>query len=73
MTNQVNWNSIIVDTYDMNVLEQFVKGEMSGNEFYKFYVGSEVSPQVRQLLRSRGVVEARQLARKALRRRGVRV
>jgi hypothetical protein len=75
MTNTINW-SIILDEMSTNELRDFASGNISGRQFYEsaFYgVSQEARSQVRSLLRVRGVTEARALARKALRRRGVSV
>ena len=74
MTNTINWNTI-VSRMDANDVRDFAKGLLSGRQFYETALCqfNGVSAEVRNLLRNRGVDEARQLARKALRRRGVNV
>lgn len=70
----IRWNVIINEDgglFDSEV-QSFANGELSGREFYQLVreVGDmEARSAVRQLLRNRGVDEARRLARKALSRR----
>lgn len=72
MTQQINWTDIFNSMGD-DLIKSFAVGEMSGEIFYQESRIDGVSPEVRKLIRNRGVVEARRLARKALRRRGVNV
>ena len=58
-----NW-----DVVNLNDLVSFVNG-MSGRTFYAIYVNTKAGPHVRNLLREHGVAKARQLAKRALKRR----
>jgi len=70
MEKSVNWETIINEMGSSQV-RSFAMGNMSGRSFYEAAICqfNGVSPEVRNLLRTRGVDEARQLARKALKRR----
>jgi len=63
-----NWNAIIEEVGKDNLVN-FVKGELSGSHLYDLARGTEVSGQVRNLVRTGGVQRARKIAREALRRR----
>lgn len=71
-----NWNQIISE-FGKETVRQFATGNLSGRQFYEegFWRSTTVDTrgEVRSLLRDNGVTEARALARKALRRRGVSV
>ena len=69
---RVDWDNII-NTGSKAYVKLFAIGEVSGRDFYRGFAGDRASGQVRSLLRNHGVVYARRLARKALRRRGVKV
>lgn len=71
-SNQINWE-LIINNMNHDLIRSFATGNISGDDFYQEARYDGVSPEVRRLLRSRGVTEARSLARKALRRRGVKV
>ncbi len=64
----VNWTKII-GSIGRSFVESFAKGKTSGRALYNIALSYGGSAEVRNLLRSRGVDEARQLARKALSRR----
>jgi hypothetical protein len=66
----VNWKSLS-GSFDKYVLAAFAAKEISGRTFYNWHRNTETGGEARSLLRNRGVTVARQLARKALRRRGV--
>lgn len=72
MTSQVNWNNIL-DGMDNKDVCKFATGSLSGRDFYETAICkfNGVSADVRNLLRTRGVQEARVLAKKALKRRGI--
>lgn len=74
MERPVNWN-VIVDELGTSEVRSFALGNLSGRQFYESAMCTfgESSPQVRNLLRNYGVNKARQIARKALKRRGVSV
>lgn len=67
-TKTVNWSKIIGGV-GRSYLESFARGQTSGRRLYDLALSYGGSAEVRNLLRSRGVDEARQLARKALSRR----
>lgn len=64
----VNWSEIF-STLGYDKVREFADGDLSGRQFYELAQLWDGGPEVRNLLRSRGVDEARQLARKALSRR----
>jgi hypothetical protein len=63
----VKWESLI--DRDLTVVADFAEGFISGRDFYLSFKGRP--NQARQLVRAKGVAESRNLARKALRRRGL--
>lgn len=67
----INW-SLLVRELGQGTIEDFANGNISGRELYNdaldWHMG-DASAEVRNLLRDRGVAEARKLARKALSRR----
>ena len=67
-SKSVNWTKIISGV-GRSYLESFAQGNTSGRTLYDLALSYGGSAEVRNLLRSRGVDEARQLARKALSRR----
>jgi hypothetical protein len=68
-----NWNFLLSVNSDKKLLTAFVRGNVSGEGYYDNYKYTNKGGQVRSLLRQNGVFNARRLARKALRRRGVSV
>jgi len=70
---RVNWEKLTNtnDKSDLIVLFGFASKLFSGREFYEYHANTDTGGEARNLLRTRGVTVARQLARKALRRRGV--
>ena len=66
----VNWKKLSM-SFDKYVLAAFAGKEISGRTFYSWHKNTASGGEARKLLHSRGVTEARRLARKALRRRGV--
>lgn len=67
----INWNKLADDTMSKLVLIGFASKALSGRQLYDWHRNTVSGGEARQLLHSRGVTSARQLARKALRRRGV--
>ena len=63
-----NWTAIINEAGKSNV-QDFVNSELSKENFYDLFKGTELGGEVRRLLRTNGAQKARQLARKALNRR----
>lgn len=61
-----DWNAIL-DTVDASYVKDFALGRVSRHEF------RTVHPEARRLVEQGGVNRARSLARKALRRRRVRI
>lgn len=71
MSNATNW-SVMLQDLGRGDVEDFSRGLLSGRQFYELaldFGSAETRSAVRNLLRNRGVAEARQLARKALSRR----
>lgn len=64
----INWSWIFERVGKQNITK-FVSGDVSGRRLYELGKLTGSSGEVRTLLRTRGVNEARQLARKALSRR----
>lgn len=70
--NKVDWDVVLAGTVDTDNFVDFVTRDLSGRELYANYTHiPNKGGQVRNLLRNNGVDKARQLARKALKRRGV--
>lgn len=70
MKNSVSTNwTIVLQNVFADELEEFANGTISGRQLYSFVTNTEAGPEIRRLLRERGVNEARRLARKALSRR----
>lgn len=66
-----NWAKVIdAGTSSREVLGEFAVGKLSKNETLSLLAVSEVSTELRNLVRQVGTKRARTLARKALRRRG---
>lgn len=65
----VNWSKIAQSNGSVISLLQFANGQLSGRQFYELHKNTETGGEVRNLLRTRGVNKARELARKAAKRR----
>jgi hypothetical protein len=65
----MNWNALTSNSTQTRLLKQFAEGEVSGRGLYEVYKNTDNGGMVRNLLREKGVSEARRLARKALDRR----
>lgn len=72
-TNVVNWDLLLENDFDRKAIRNFVKQELSGRGLYDMYVNTKKGGMVRNMLRTNGVNKARALARKALKRRNVKV
>lgn len=68
----VQWNKVL-ETVGLQDVVDFASEKMSGKNFEKSLRFTEVSGEVRNLIREKGVVEARKITKKALRRRNVQV
>lgn len=68
VTNVVNWNAVVSEA-GLDAVELFASGQLSGRQLTDLVAYSPAAGEVRKLLRSRGVQQARTLARKALARR----
>lgn len=71
VSNPTNWSAMVRDL-GRTTLANFANGSLSGRGLYDLaldYGSAETRSAVRNLLRNRGVSEARQLARKAVSRR----
>lgn len=66
----MDWNKVI-SVLGTSTILGFVKRDVSGTNLYSQAVAKDVGPEVRSLLRNRGVVSARRAAREALRRRNL--
>jgi len=66
-----NWEAVLSNRNRRRDVVQFATGELSGTELQYRFEGSNVSSEVRSLVRTRGVQDARKVARKALRRRNL--
>lgn len=62
----MNWSRLV--SLMPTEFKNFANGNLSGDRLYKIAVSKNLGPEVRQLVRG-GVVRARQLTRKALKRR----
>ena len=70
----INWTNVLSRKVGQHAVKKFVLGEYNCEDVQKvFRAGAdrEASGAVRRLIRERGTAEARQIARKALRRRGL--
>lgn len=65
----MNWSALTANASQTNLLRQFAEGQASGRELYQAYKNTKNGGIVRNLLREKGVEEARKLARRALSRR----
>lgn len=68
----VKWNDVIEITGIQPIVE-FASNKLSGKKFEKMVRFTDISGSVRNLIRENGVNKARNIARKALRRRNVQV
>lgn len=66
----INWDKLINSGL---AIEEFARGKVSGRQLQKQAVFTNIAGEVRKLVRNRGVIKARSLARKALQRRGITV
>jgi hypothetical protein len=64
-----NWNSLLENPANVELLHNFAYSEMSGRELYSNFVNTELGGMVRGLLRKHGVAKAKTLTKQALRRR----
>lgn len=69
----MNWNVLTSNSSQTNLLREFAEGRVSGRQLYEVYKNTKAGGIVRNLLRDKGVLEARRLARRALNRRSVKV
>lgn len=70
----VNWTNVLSNKVGTHAVKKFALGEYNCEDVQKvFRAGTDrkVSGQIRRLIRERGTAEARQIAKKALRRRGL--
>jgi hypothetical protein len=68
---KIDWSSLTSNPTRTDLLRDFAAGQVSGTGLYNVYKGTENAGTVRNMLRVLGVDKVRQLARKALSRRGV--
>lgn len=69
----MNWNALTSNSSQVGLLREFAEGRVSGRQLYEVYKNTKLGGIVRNLLRDKGVLEARRLARRALNRRSVKV
>lgn len=69
----MNWNALTTNSSQVDLLRMFAEGQVSGRQLYDVYKYTETGGIVRNLLRDKGVLEARRLARRALNRRSVKI
>jgi hypothetical protein len=67
MVNVVNWTEILDSAWGTQDVRDFVRGNISRDNMIELY------PELRSVIRSKGVQSVRQAARKALNRRNVTV
>lgn len=67
----INWTEVLSTNQD--AVTRFASGSLSRDGFLSQFRGTDVTGQVRRLVRSRGAASARKSARAALRRRGISV
>jgi hypothetical protein len=65
----INWSEILETTSNVNVVQQFAQGHLTGSQARQ----RVTTPEFGRVLKQRGVDSTRTLARKALRRRNVTV
>ncbi len=71
----VQWANVLKNQTGKKAITKFATGELNCEEVQKVFRNKdrEVSGEVRSLIRTKGTAEARRIARKALRRRGIKV
>ena len=70
----INWTNILSNKVGQHAIKKFAMGEYNCEEVQKVFRAQPdraTSGQVRSLIRNRGTANARQVARKALRRRNL--
>jgi hypothetical protein len=69
----VNWSQILKNKDGQRFLRKFVNKEVSRDDFLKHVSINyrDVNSDIRSMVRERGVHQARSIAKKALKRRGV--
>ena len=68
---RVDWNAVLKNRHMQKASIDFALGLLSRDDFYSYAVFCNVGGQVRKLIRNNGAVKARELTRKALKRRRV--
>lgn len=69
----MNWNALTSSPSQVNLLREFAEGRVSGRQLYEVYKNTKLGGIVRNLLRDKGVEDARRLAKRALERRSIKV
>lgn len=67
---RTNWD-LLTEERSLPLIHRFAIGDISARAVTKAFTNTDMAGEFRGLLRSGGVDRARELARKALRRRGV--
>jgi hypothetical protein len=72
---KMNWSKVLSSPNAQHYLTAFATGQASGSEIQEYLSTDRVGfcTNIRNFVRQRGVAEARRVARKALRRRGVQI
>ena len=69
--DRVDWDVILEKSVMQKSVIDFSLGLLSRDDFYNYSIFIGVGPYVRKLIRNNSVQNARKLARKALKRRGI--
>lgn len=70
----IQWNKVLSNPVNVGAVQMFAQGELnceSVQRVFRALPDREVAGQVRRLIRSRGTMVARNISRKALRRRNL--
>ena len=67
--DRVNWNKVLARSEMQKAAIDFSLGILSRDSFYQNAIWSDVGGIVRNFVRNRGAINARMIARKALKRR----
>lgn len=66
----INWNNILSNPSYVDAFRSFANGTLPKNDLLSILAYSRISPQIRNVIRSRGTKRVREAAVKALSRRG---
>ena len=71
----VNWGKILEQSIGVSAISMFADGRLNCEEVQQVFRAQKdrkMSGEIRNLIRTKGTAEARRIARKALKRRGIR-